>query len=234
MDIQAYLQPLTNNERAVLLFAAKVRYNIARTSSVWDDISLRSREGSKTVPKGQLDKAINGLVEKGYATIQPKRGNLTIRPGHNIWPSRTTDGNGMRYGHEAAPYHKIFAEKMAGKWQHVDLWKIVDVVPVKDVKAAVAEYRKQEKNRQDNDKIAAGEQTAAKTQQMIREMERAAKKFLAALANGEEMMPQDGGWYDLHESIYEMEGAVKAMAKWRFNRKHVEAAAREAAREMAA
>ena len=233
MDIKDYLAPLTNNERAVLLHAAGVKWGITRTTSVEHDISIHGERG-KAVPAAQLDKAINGLVEKGYVTIQPKPGNMTIRRGQHIWPSRTTDGNGMRYGHKAAPYHKIFAEKMAGKWGEVDLHHIVDVIPVKDVKAAVMEYRQQDANRRANHKIAAGEQTVSKTQQMIREMEWAAKKFLAALANGEEMMPQDNGWYDLHESIYEMEGAAQSLAKWRFNRKHVEAAAQEAARELAA
>jgi hypothetical protein len=234
MDIQDYLQPLTNNERAVLLFAAGVKYDISRTSSVWNDISIYSRERGKSVPKGQLDKAINGLIDKGYATIQPKRGNMMVTRGQHIWPSRTTDGHGMWYGYRAAPYHKIFAEKMAGQWNEVDLWKIVDVIPVKHVKDAVAEFRSNEKNQQANDRIAAGEQTVAKTQEMVDQMEAAAKKFLAALANGDEMMPQDDGWYDLHDSIKEMESATKSMAKWRWDRKHVEAQAQQAAQEVAA
>lgn len=233
MDITAYLAPLTNNERAVLLFAAKVKYGITRTTSVDNDISIYGERG-KAVPTSQLDKAINGLVEKGYATIQPKRGNLVYQQGHYVWPSRTMDGEGMYLNRKAAPYHKILAEKSASRWTTIDLYRIVDIVPVKDVGAAVREYREQEQRMQANEKIAAGERTAAKTQQMIREMEWAAKKFLAAVASGEEMMPMDDGWYDLHESIYEVQGAAKSLTKWRWDRRHVEAAAREAAQEVAA
>lgn len=223
-NIEEYLAPLTNNERAVLLHAAGVKYRVARTQSVEQDLN-RYLAPDVEVPGAQIDKAVAGLVSKGYVTLKPKRGNLTVRMGHHFWPSHTLDGKGMRYGHRAVPFHKAFTEKAAGAWSRTGWSDIADAVPVEDVKTAVREYRQAQKAAEEKAERQAALEAPAKTERLEAELEKAARAFIAAREARVPIMEKEGhGLYDLHQSVRNMESAITDLTRWRFERGRVEAA----------
>ena len=233
-NIKTYLAPLTNNERAVLLHAAGARYRVARTQSVEQDISMHHYRDT-TVPAAQIEKAAVSLVEKGYATWEPLHGNYCYqRPHYRYWSS-TLDGHGVLIGRKAAPYHKMFAEKQAGKWARVDWTDIARIVPVEDVKTAVREYREAERAAEEQSKIAEAESAESKTEYLLTSLEHAAQEFIAARANGEDLMSKGPhGWYRLHETITEMESIIGTLDRWKWNRDSVEREAEGLRRKVAA
>jgi len=232
-NIKTYLAPLTNNERAVLLHAAGARYWVTRTKSVEQDLSMHPHRDT-TVPAAQIEKAAVGLVEKGYATWEPLRGNYYYQ-NPNWRNGSTLDGHGFVTGRKAAPYHKMFAEKQAGKWARVDWTNIARIVPVEDVKTAVREYREAERAAEEQSKIAEAESADSKTEYLISSLEHAAQEFIAARADGEDMMSKGPhGWYRLHEAITEMESIIGTLDRWKWKRDSVETEAETLRRKVAA
>ena len=220
-NIEEYLAPLTNNERAVLLHAAGVKYRVARTQSVEQDLSGYIARDVE-VSSAQIDRAVAGLVGKGYVTLKPKRGNLTVHRGHHIWPSRTLDGHGMRFGHRAVPFHKVFTEKAAGAWSRTGWSDIADAVPVEDVKTAVREYRQAQAAAEKEKERQAALDAPARTERLEAELEKAARAFIAAREARVPIMEKVDGFYDLHESVGDMQSAMTNLTRWRTTRPGVE------------
>ena len=217
MDIEKYLAPLTNNERGILMWAAKAHYGWypQRTTSV--QAELTQYHSGKTIPEGQRDKAILGLVEKGYATITPKRGNYWFRS-RNYW----TAARGM-----GAPIHKVFVEKQRGKHPNVPWHKIVDITPTADVKGMLADYRA----KQDAAEKAEADRMRQKVPTMQAERERRVlnlcKRLIAEYdGTGEPLVKKHDqyDWYEVADVVDDLSAAVKSLDRWTSERRRIEQA----------
>lgn len=234
MDIKTYLAPLTNNERAVLLHAAGVKWRCERTNSVDSDISRYSRCTKTSVPAAQQVKAMYGLLAKGYITLEPKRGNYYYQRGHYIWPVRMLDGNSFNFARMGAPYHKMFAEKSCGRWERVDWLDIANVVPVKDVASAVEAYRQMEERKGFQEQVEEGKKVAERQAEREKEMADACRAYLAAYEAGNVVQKDDDSeWYSPHRVVGEVERAAKRLTNFAYNRRHVERTARAAEKALA-
>lgn len=214
-DIKTYLAPLTNNERAVLLKAAGCKWRTERTSSVDEDLSTYQRS-TTTVPEHQIQNAMLGLVAKGYATMEPKRGNYTYRVGYRSY--RT----GIVHGRMAAPYHKLVAEKQSGAHAGISWNRLCDIVPVEDVRTAVTEYRA-EAERQDAIDVIARATTVQNTEdEKVRALVAACRTVIAKYGDGNSPITVEDGWYDVDDSVSAVEDAAKRLDRWRWQRRSIE------------
>mgnify|MGYP000505866166 CR=1 FL=1 len=238
-DIKQYLAPLTNNERGLLIAAANGRalYGswVERTQSVEADLSPY-RRGSKRIPDGQKDKAILGLVEKGYATIVARRGNYVTRNGY--W-KHTSDGETIYLGREAAPMHKILTEKMNGSTQYrIDLWRLVQVVPTENVKAAIASYQQAKEDEARLEIIAKAQRADLRQREKEMKMLRLCQQYVAKYGEQSDYAspisgPNENGWYEVDNLIADLERAAKNMEKWRWERRTIERDAAVASEKIA-
>lgn len=234
MDIKTYLAPLTNNERAVLLHAAGVKWRCERTGSVDTDIDRYSRCTKTSVPAAQQVKAVEGLLAKGYITLEPKRGNYYYRTGHYIWPVRMLDGNSFNFARMGAPYHKMFAEKSCGGWQRVDWLDIANVVPVKDVAGAVEAHRAKQEREGLQRQVEEGKRIMDRQAEREKALADACRAYLAAHEAGNAVQKDaDSEWYSPHSSVGEIERAAKYLTNFAYNRRSVERSARSAEKALA-
>ena len=218
-DIRQYLAPLTNNERGTLMWAAGLtgyRWYPERTTSV--EVEIERYPRSKRIPDGQRDKAILGLVEKGYATITPKRGNYWFR--HRGWSGLYANG---------APIHKVFVEKQNGNHPNVPWYEIVDITPTADVKAMLATYRAE----QEAAEKAEADRRRAKVPTMQAERERRvldlAKRLVERYDGTDEPMikkhdNENYDWYVTGDVIDELSDAIKTLERWTNERRRIEQA----------
>lgn len=217
-DIRQYLAPLTNNERGILMWAAGCRYGWApeRTTSI--EVEIGRYGDSKRIPEGQRDKAILGLVEKGYATLSPKRGNHWFR--YRGW-------SGL-YAH-GAPMQKVFVEKQNGKHSNVPWFDIAVITPTADVKGMLAAYRAE----QEATERAEIERRKTKVPTMQAERERRvlnlAKRLVEKYDGTDEPMVkkhdnEDYDWYVTGDVIDDLTDALKKLERWTNERRRIEQA----------
>jgi hypothetical protein len=226
-DIKAYLTPLTNNERAVLLFAAGVHHWVERTPSVEQDLERYARSRTK-VPEHQREKAMLGLVAKGYATMEPKRGNYFYRPGY--WTH-----NRGHVGREGAPYSKLVAEKKAGRWGGISWDRLCVIVPVEDVKGAFDAYREKADHESLIDTIARATSVEDTEAKKVAHLVGACRAFLNRYEDGgSPINEEDNGWYTVDRLVREVGYAVEAVDKWQWERHSIEREASVAREQVAA
>lgn len=238
MDIENYLKPLTNNERAVLLTAARVRggmHYIERTQSISDDLSRYGRKVTK-VPAAQVDKAVESLLAKGYITLEPKRGNYIFR--ERLWQR-------WRYAHNGsmATMISVFRKKMAGGLPAVDWVDIAIVTPVEDVKSAVDKYRHDAEMETLRERLVLADRVALRQKElenkMLRMCERYVAQFGGAAVTGKSPFREQSDPdlthympYECDEIIREMSSTAKEMERWTFTRRDIERNAKRAAEEL--
>jgi hypothetical protein len=233
-DIKQYLAPLTNNERGILYAAAFGRAMtggwVERTTRVEDD--LRKYRSGRRIPDGQKDKAIMGLVEKGYATIRARRGNYIYRTGRY---AHTTDGT-IFFGRESAPMHKILTEKMNGSTHYrIDLWRLVEVVPVEDVQNAILKYQDDKENAHRLELVAAAQRTHLKQQELENRMLRLCEQYVTKFSQQSPITENPDLWckYEADEILSKIKRAAKDLDDWTWERHRVEERGRAAQEQMA-
>lgn len=235
-DIKKYLAPLTNNERGILYAAAHGRSMtsgwVERTQSVEADLT-KYRSG-KRIPDGQKDKAIMGLVEKGYATIRPRRGNYVNRTG--FWVG-CVDGGSVWLTRKSAPMHQILTEKMNGskRWERISLWRLVEVIPVEDVQGAIMEYREQQDNAERLEVIARAQKASLKQTQLEAKMLRLCEQYVREHTNSSPYADERDEYnrYPMANIIGEIELHAKEMDRWVYRRQQIERDAKHAQEQMA-
>lgn len=232
MDIENYLKPLTNNERAVLLTAARVRGSmnyIERTQSISDDLGRYGRKVTK-VPAVQVDKAVESLLAKGYITLEPKRGNYIFRD--RLWQRRHAH-NGS-----AATMISVFRKKMAGGLAAVDWVDIAIVTPVEDVKSAVDKYRHDAEMETLRERLVQADRVALRQKELENKMLRMCERYVAQFGNESPFREQSDPDlthympYECDEIIREMSSTAKEMERWTFTRRDIERNAKRAAEEL--
>lgn len=232
-DIKQYLAPLTNNERGILYSAAFGRLWAERTTSVEADLT-KYRDGSKRIPDGQKDKAIMGLVEKGYAILRARRGNYTYRNG--FWVG-TSDGGSIWLTRKAATMHQILAEKMSGskRWERVSLWRLVEVIPVEDVKGAIMEYREQKDNAERLEVIARAQKVSLRQIVLEARMRSLCEQYVREYSNSSPYADERDEYdrYPMADIIREIESHAKEMGRWVYRRRQIEDDAKRAQEQMA-
>ena len=233
MDIENYLKPLTNNERAVLLTAARVRGSmnyIERTQSISDDLVRYGRKTTK-VPAAQVDKAVESLLAKGYITLEPKRGNYTFR--ERLWQR-------WRYAHNGsmATMISVFRKKMAGGLAAVDWVDIAIVTPVHDVASAVEKHRRNEEMETLRERLVQADRVALRQKELENKMLRMCERYVAQFSSESPFREQSDPDlthympYECDEIIREMSSTAKEMERWTFTRRDIERNAKRAAEEM--
>lgn len=228
--LTAYLGPLTNNERGLLLhYALDKPYDVKRKTSIHED--LEWSYGGTRIPAAQVDRAFTALIDKGYATIQPKRGNHTITHRWARYES-TIDGHGLRISVLAAPCHKLAAEKLAGLHSAVDWVEIADLIPTQPVAEWVAEWRRE--NETAGHKRALEKASAAdeKTETLAEDLAEACRAYLAAHESGE-VLTKSGGWWTVSGTVRELTWRADDLKKWASKRDEIDREARRASEALA-
>jgi len=234
-DIKQYLAPLTNNERGVLYAAAFGRSMrgpwVERTQSV--EAELTKYRNKKRIPDGQKDKAIMGLVEKGYATIRPRRGNYVTRNGRGLWGK---DGGTVWLGRKEYPVHKLLTEIQNGSTRYrVGLWELVEVIPVEDVKGAIYKHREQQDNAARLEVIARAQRVSLKQTELEAKMLRLCEQYVREYSNSSPYADEadDYDRYRVAGIIREIESHAKEMDRWVYRRRQIEHDAKHAQEQMA-
>lgn len=227
MDIENYLKPLTNNERAVLFAAAGLQSThwIRRTPNLWDSLSTYPRKQTK-VSDAQVEKAINSLLEKGYITLTPKRGNYTF------WTRRWQQWR-PHNGHMTTNA-AIFRMKQAGRATAIEWLDIANISPVEDVKGLVLAYRDQKKREEHEEKIVKAERVALRQKEIENKMLRLCEKYAVIFREDSPISDNTDEEYrrympyQVDDLVSEIASAAKELERWTYTRRDIERDAEQA------
>ena len=230
--LMEYLAPLSNNERAVLIAAAFNSSTPTRNRTVKAD--LRGDYGHR-IPDAQIDRAMKKLVDKGYATMEPRRANINLTG----WGGRylgTIDGHGMRSRQRMAPAHKAFIEKQngAGHLRTLGWSAVARLVPVEDLLTAVIAWRKEAKRQALEREAEAGRASEDRTKELQDGLAEACREYLKALEDGTVMTPSAAGFYEVHDSVRTLASYSDTLKRWSLQRYYVERDGQRAQKELAA
>lgn len=220
MDFESYIKHLTNNERAVLLWAAGAlgnRFAPERTASLAEELSMYARR--RRVPAAQTDRAIESLLDKRLITLEALHGN---------WQQQSIYSY-KRFG-PRVPYQKVVAEKLAGnpRWQNVLWTDIADVSPVDDVKTMRDEWFNSLRKKHYQAQIDRANHVQERQKELIDAAVNACREFLAAYESGTELFvpqkPSDTSWtfYTTDSSIRSVLDSSKNLENWATSRSRIE------------
>jgi hypothetical protein len=218
MDIKNYLTPLSNNERAVLLWAAGIKWRPERNQSIQEDLSRYQTGRATQLPEAQVDKAVQKLIDKGYIRLEPKRGNYFA--GRRYWV-RTGDGHGMHYGGQQTPYQKAFTEKSMGGWTRTRWLDIAKTVTVLDVNTMVLAYREAQRVEHLQEQAERVKQVAELEKANVESLANACREFLAACDSNEVVIREDGN-YKIGPDLWALRRAAERMDRWKYQRASIE------------
>jgi hypothetical protein len=237
MDIENYLKPLSNNERAVLFAAAGLQTTfygmkwIQRTQDLWDDLATYARKRTK-VSSSQVDKAIESLVAKGYVTIEPKRGNYVF------WNRRFEQWR--PHNGTVTTKAAIFRKKQAGGLLGIDWVEVADVFPVEDVKGLVLAYRENKKREEMEERIVSADRVALRQKEIESKMLRLCELYASTfrdnspISESEDEQYRSYMPYQVDDLVGEIASASKELEQWTYTRRDIERDAQRAREEMKA
>lgn len=221
MDFESYIMHLTNNERAVLLWAGNAlghRFAPERTASLAEELSMFARRNR--VPVNQIDRAVQSLLDKGLITMEAIHGN---------WQQRS-DYSYTHFG-PRVPNQKVFAEKLAGnpRWKNVHWTDIAHVSSVDDVKAMRDEWFDRLREDHYREQIDRANGVLDRQKELIDATVNACREFLAVYESGTELFVpyqtgDSGHWtfYTTDASIRSVLDTSKALDNWATSRSRIE------------
>jgi hypothetical protein len=232
-NIENYLKPLTNNERAVLFTAAGLGYysrfyRVERTQYLEDDLSRYAKKSTK-VSDAQVERAIETLLEKGYISMEPKRGNYTFP--HNYWKQSTPHNGTMD------TKARVFRNKMENGMHAGVRWAtIAEITTVEDVKTAVLEYRERVEREQHEEDVRAGERVGIRQAELEARFLRLCEQYAVMYSYESPIKKTEEGSYlpySVARIVSEIQQAAKDLDRWVYTRRDIERDA-EVARAMIA
>jgi hypothetical protein len=232
-NIENYLKPLTNNERAVLFTAAGLGcysrfYRVERAQSVEDDLSRYTKKSTK-VSDAQVERAIETLLEKGYISMEPKRGNYTFP--HNYWKQSTPHNGTMD------TKARVFRNKYEhGMHAGVRWATVAEITPVEDVKTAVLKYRERVEREQYEKNVRLGERVGIRQAELEARFLRLCEQYAVMYSYESPIEDTEEGSYfpfSVARIVSEIQQAAKDLDRWTYTRRDIERDA-EVARAMIA
>lgn len=238
MNIENYLKPLTNNERAVLFYAAGLRrFQVERTPDLWADLSKYAPKRTK-VPAAQVDKAVESLVAKGYITMEPKRGNywFSTRRGYYGYSwSRMRPHNGLH-----TTMMDVFREKSAGMHKDVDWVHIADLKTVEPVFDAVVAHRRAQDISTLEEQVRKSERVALRQQELENAMLRMCEEYATRFREDSPIRNRNSDEsisrylpYECDDLIGKIQQAAKELDRWTYTRRDIEREGKQAVKELA-
>lgn len=232
MNIENYLKPLTNNERAVLFYAAGLRrYRVERTPDLWADLSKYPRKRTK-VPAAQVDKAVESLVAKGYITMEPKRGNYWFSSRYGWRRMRSHNGS-------HTTMMDVFREKLAGMHGGIDWIDIADLKTVEPVFDAVVAHRKAQDIAALEEQVRKSERVALRQKELENAMLRLCEEYAIRFRDDSPIRDQTDESmsrylpYECDDLIGKIQYAAKELDRWTYARRDIEREGQKAVKELA-
>lgn len=226
-NIENYLKPLSNNERAVLLYAANVRNSywhwrrVERTTSLHEDLTGYARKRTK-MPDVQVENAIESLEAKGYIRLEPKRGNYTFKT-RNYWNYWSPHNGTM------ATNASIFRGKTLFDLHHHVPWtEIAEIIPVEDVKQAIVDYREEKDRNEKREQVTAGERVLLRQREIETRLLRLCENYVKNYAEGGTITEnpdeqyRDYMPYTCADIVSAISDAAKELDRWTYKRRDIE------------